>query len=248
MENLLPKSLLGTGNRRTLIAGAAALVLAVILLLVYLSHYRNSVKSSNSTTSVLVAQSFIAKGTGAVDAAKRGLWQITPLPKSELTEGAVSDAAVFQGQVALQDIFPGQQLTAADFGLTPTSASLSGSAELQGEGKTEGIWRAIAIPLDPSHGIIPQAQTGDHVDVYTLFNGTMALMSQNVLILAAPNQAASNTTAPTSSNYIMRIPVTQVARFMYASDNSKIWFALRPQDNAKPAIQKPVNSSNFFGG
>ena len=235
MENLLPKSLLGSSNRRAIIAGAAALILAVILLLVYLSHYRSSVKSSNSTSSVLVAQSFIQKGTGAVDAAKRGLWELTPIPKSELKEGAVSDSALFQGQVALTDIYPGQQLTATDFGVTAIAPSLSGSAELEGVGPKKGTWRAIAIPLDDSHGISPQTQTGDHVDVYTAFNGVTALFMPNVLILAAPNQSASNTAAPVSGNYILRVSSKDAPKFMYASDNSTIWFALRPQRSREAA-------------
>ena len=47
MENLLPKGMLGT-QRRTVIAGVVALVLAIILLLVYLNHYRSTVKSENA--------------------------------------------------------------------------------------------------------------------------------------------------------------------------------------------------------
>jgi len=248
MENLLPKSLMGSSNGRAILAGGAALILAVILLLVYLNHYRNSVKSSNSTTSVLVAQSFISKGTGAVDAAKRGLWQSTPIPKDELKEGAVSDAALFKGQVALDDIFPGQQLTTLDFGATATAPTLSASAELQGAGKAEGTYRAIAIPLDSSHGLSPQVQTGDHVDVYTQFNGIMALLKPNVLILAAPGQAATNTAAPASGNYILRLSTRDVPRFMYASDNTSLWFSLRPQQHAKPTPQSVIRSSNFFTG
>jgi Flp pilus assembly protein CpaB len=247
MENLLPKSLLGSSNRRAIIAGASALILAVILLLVYLSHYRNSVNSSNSTSSVLVAQSFIQKGTGAVDAAKRGLWELTPIPKDELKEGAVSDSALFQGQVALTDIYPGQQLTATDFGVTAIAPSLSGSADLEGVGPKQGTWRAIAIPLDSSHGISPQAQTGDHVDVYTAFNGVTTLFMPNVLIMAAPGQAATNTAAPASGNYILRVSSRDAPKFMYAADNTTLWFALRPQDHAKPPPKNSVSGSNFTG-
>ena len=53
--------MLGT-PRRTVVAGVAALVLATILLLVYLNHYRNSVKSASANVSVLRSKAFIPEG------------------------------------------------------------------------------------------------------------------------------------------------------------------------------------------
>ena len=149
--------------------------------------------------------------------------------------------------MALTDVYPGQQLTAAEFGVTPTSTALSGSADLLGAGKTEGIWRAIAINVDDVHGLSPQTQTGDHVDVYAQAGGTLGLLMQNVLVLAAPNQAAAGTTTSTatSPNYVLRIPTQLAARFAFAQDNSKLWFVLRPQKGAKPAGRTPVSGINF---
>lgn len=247
MENLMPKGLSGT-PRRTLIIGIAALVLAVVLLLVYLRHYRNSVKSSNSQAVVLVSKAFIPKGTTAFALAKGGLYEQRPIPKDQLLNGAISDSAVIQGQVALADIFPDHQLTTADFGVTPTSGSLSGSPTLLGVGPKKGTWRAISISLDASHGIVPQAQTDDTVDVYAELGGTITLLMRDVLVLAAPNQAASSTTSPTSSNYILRIPTSAVGKFTFLADNGKLWFALRPQKGAKPAPPVHVNSTNATAG
>lgn len=246
MENLLPKSMLGT-PRRTLIVGAAALVLATVLLLVYLNHYRNSVKSSNAVATVLVAKTFIPQGTTALDTSKKGLFEVASIPKEQLKEGAVTDAAVLHGQVALQDIYPGQQFTTADFGVSATAARLSAAPELIGDGKKTGTWRAIALPLDSANGIIPQAQTDDHVDVYAQIGGGMYLLMPNVLILAAPSQAATNTASPVSSNYILRVPSNDVARFTYISDNGKFWFALRPQEKAKEPKQTVITAGNVVG-
>ena len=208
MERLLPRDMLKTRNG-TIAVGVGALVLATILLLVYLSHYRSSVNSSSGPATVLVAKRFIAKGTTSAALAKSGLFQVTAIPKGELKEGAVSDPAVLQGEVAVNDVYPGQQLTIADFGVTTTSGALS--AELSGS------WRAIAISLDATHGIIPQAQTGDRVDIYAQSNGAMGLVVPNVLVLQAPNQTASGVAeAPTSGNYIFRVPTGDAARLAYA--------------------------------
>jgi Flp pilus assembly protein CpaB len=99
-----------------------------------------------------------------------------------------------------------------------------------------------------THGIVPQVQTNDRVDVYTQIGGAMALLMQNVLVLSAPNQVAANTTAPTSANYILRVPSDQVPRFAYASDNAKLWFALRPEKGSKAAHQKVVTATNLLTG
>jgi len=245
VENLLPKGMLGT-SRRTLIAGVAALVLATILLIVYLNHYRNSVKSENSNLPVLRSTAFIPAGTSTLDLAKKGLWEVTSIPKDQLKEGAVTDAAVLHGEVALNDIFPGQQLTVTDFGVTATSAALSGSPDLIGEGRTEGTWRAMSMSVDEAHGLTPQTQTGDRVDVYVALNGNVGLLMQNVLVLAAPNQSASGTSAPVSGTYILRVPTKLATRFAFANDNGQMWFALRPQEKAKPAGTGFANSGNFF--
>jgi Flp pilus assembly protein CpaB len=241
----MPKAMLGT-PRRTVLAGIAALVVATILLLAYLSHYRSSIKSQNANVPVLVAKVFIPAGTTADSLARKGLFQVTAIPKDQLKDGAITDAAALHGQVALADIYPAQQLTVADFGVTATSSALSGSADLLGTGATTGTWRALALDVDASHGITPQAQTGDRVDVYVQVGGTLGLLMPNVLILAAPNQVAAGTAAPTSSNYILRVPTKDAARFAYAVDNGKIWFLLRPQKSAKPAGRIPATSSNVF--
>src|SRR5215208_366588 len=182
MENLLPKGMLGT-PRRTLVAGVAALVVATILLLAYLSHYRSSIKSENANITVLRAKVFIPAGTTALALARQGLFEVASLPKDQLKDGAVTDAGALQGEVALSDIYPGQQLTTAEFGTTATSSALSGSSYLLGTKGNTGTWRAIAIPLDTSHGLSPQTKTGDHVDVYANMNGTLGLLMSNVLVL-----------------------------------------------------------------
>jgi Flp pilus assembly protein CpaB len=228
--------MLGT-PRRTVVAGIAALVVATILLLVYLSHYRSSVKSENGIVYVLRATDFIKKGTTAETLARRNLYKVAAIPRDEQRSGAIIDPRAISGQVTQSDLFPGQQLTAEDFGVTAPSATLSGSADLIGR---KGTWRAIAINLDDSHGITPQAQTGDRVDVYDI-GGTPPLLMRNVLVLAAPNQSATGTTSQTSPNYILRIPTEDAFRFAYAADNGNIWLLLRPQETT-PSGRTPATS------
>lgn len=244
MENLLPKGMLES-PRRTIIAGVVAVGLAIILLLVYLSHYRSTVKSESAATPVLRAKVFIPAGSTAEALAKKNLFEVAAIPQDQLKDGAVTDAAAIHGQVALNDIYPGQQLLVTDFGTTATSSALSGSSDLLGNGPATGRWRALAVSLDETHGIIPQVQTGDHVDAYVQIGGALGMLEQNVLVLQAPNQTAEGTTAPSSGTYILRVAGTNVAKVAYAAGNGTIWFALRPQQHAKNTIRTaPVTSSS----
>lgn len=248
MESLMPKGMLAS-QRRTIIAGVVALVLAIILLLVYLNHYRSSVKSANANTPVLRAKVFIPAGTTALTLAHKGLYEVAAIPKDQLKEGAVTDASAIHGQVALTDIYPGQQLTVTDFGVSATASALSGSAQLLGTGPTAGTYRALAVNLDATHGIVPQVVTGDHVDVYVAMNGALGLLRPNVLVLQAPNQTAAGTTASTSGNYILRIPSRDAAKWAYAAESGTLWFVLRPSTGAKTVQSPPATSkTDFFVG
>jgi pilus assembly protein CpaB len=239
LGNLMPKGVLGT-PRRTFLVGMAAVLIAALLLLVYLRNYRNSVKSTSAPVIALVAKRFIPKGTDSEALAKNGLYEVTVISKGSLKEGAITDAAALQGQVALVDINPGQQLTIADFGVTAVSTSLSGVLAPR--------TRAVAINLDSQHGITPQAQTGDHVDVWVQVGSVLGLLKRNVLVLAAPNQFASGSTSPVSANYTFQVPVRDAPRFAWASQNATIWLTLRPQKRAAPTKQVFISTRNIFGG
>ena len=91
-----------------------------------------------------------------------GLFTPATVQQGNLEAGALTSAAALDGKVATRDIYPGQQITAADFA--------AGADPLRGQLK--GNQRAIAVPLDSAHGIVGEVRTGDHVDVLAGFNST----------------------------------------------------------------------------
>jgi len=101
-----------TTRRGSLVVGAAAAVLAGIVLLAYLHSYRNSVSSSSAPASVLVARNLIPKGTPGNIIGSTDQFQVASVPKGQLQTGALTDPAALSGRVAVTDIYPGQQLTA----------------------------------------------------------------------------------------------------------------------------------------
>jgi Flp pilus assembly protein CpaB len=238
VENLAPSRLLKT-RQGTIAIGVAAAVLAGILLLVYLSHYRSSVKGSSEPVTVLVAKRLIPKGTTGASLANNNLFIVTTIPKGQLKLGAISDPAVLRGTVAAADIYPRQQLTTGDFTTTSVGALASQLA---------GAWRAISLPtLDAAHGLAPGVQAGDRVDVYAQLQGVLGLVLPNVLVLVSPTQAVAGSTAPVSGNYVLRVPTSKAAKFAYVGQNGSFWLVLRPASKPRPT-PPALEPSRIFGG
>ncbi len=233
-----------------LAVGGVAAVLAAALLFAYLRAYRSSVRSGSAPVTVLVAKQLIPKGTSGGLIGQKELYQVTTLPKDQVSNGAFADPAALRGEVSSTDIYPGQQLTVGDF-----SAATSGSLPTQ----ITGAQRAIAVPLDSAHGLIGQLHDGDHVDAYVGFgenNNTttkpvLKLLLANVTVLNAPSSTSGGLTTSAMANVILRVPASKAAEFAFASDNGKIWLVLRPQVGAKktpPTVSNTLSVLSDFQG
>ena len=218
MENITSSKLFTT-RQGTLLLGVIAAVIAAIALIVYLNHYRNSVKNNNASISVLVAQKLIQKDTpGDVIRTTSGLYAATPLAKSQVETGAILDPATLVGKVALTDISPGQQLTAADFG--PAGSSIATQLKPN--------QRAVVVSLDSPQEVGGQIASGSHVDVWVAFNGTNSSgvsrpivreLFQNMTVLGAATSGGDVTLEANSR---------QAGTLIFASQNATIWLVLRP--------------------
>jgi Flp pilus assembly protein CpaB len=199
--------------------GIGAAVLAGILLLVYLQQYRSSVSGDNAPTSVIVAKALIPQGTSGTIIGTKALYQTTTLPKQEVKVGAVADPAFINGRVAVADILPGQQLTAADF----TEASTTSVNT-----KITGPQRGVSVPVDAIRMSTTQVFVGDKIDLYVAVGGEVKLFEPSVKVLAVPDQGA------VGGSYILRVNTRVVPNLMVAADSGTLWAAIRPQAGAKP--------------
>jgi Flp pilus assembly protein CpaB len=220
-----------TSSRRgAVVLGVAAAVLAAVLLGLYITQYRSSLESNTAPTSVLVAKRLIPSGTsGAVVGAKQ-LYTITSVPKDSVKIGALTDPGLLNGQVAAVDIYPGQQLAATDF--TPSGSSV-GSSELKGSE------RSISIVIDPLRGSLATLQPGAKVDIYQQLSGAsgslVKLFRPNVAVLAASSEGgdpAEGGTTVGGATVILAVPARDVADFLYASEHTDLYFAIRPTSGA----------------
>jgi Flp pilus assembly protein CpaB len=240
------QKLISTRAGTIVVAGAAA-VLAGIFILVYLNRYRHSVKAEGAPVTVLVAKRLIPKGTPGA-ALSSAYFARTTVRQSQLLDGAFSDAGTLRGRVAAQDVLSGQQLTAGDF--TTSATSLASGLS--------GTQRAIDVPLDPAHGMIGHIEAGDRVDVFVGFNVTVPgsgqgypvsrLLVQGVPVIDVGQKAGGLGTANTTTNVSLRVNDTQAAAITYASDNGKVWLALRPPTGAPRVRTGLVNASTILLG
>jgi pilus assembly protein CpaB len=213
--------------------GIGAIVLAAVLLVVYLDRYRSQVAGQNAPTPVLVADRLIQKGTPGDVIARTQMYEATEFPAKEVEVAAISDPQYLTGRAAAVDIFPGQQLTAADFAATDTSSV---------DSQITGTERAISISIDNVHGSLSQLQAGDSVDIYTAVQGVVQLFRPNVRVLAVPSAAGPSG----GGNLVLRIQTRDAAAFAYAADNTQLTFVLRPVVAAKKTVPASASSGSFL--
>jgi Flp pilus assembly protein CpaB len=224
--------------------GAVAAFMALFVLLLYLNQYRNSVAAESGPVTVLVAKKLIEKGMPGDVVGARRLFEEVEAPRSHLITGAITDPSTLRGRIAVEDIYPGQQLTVADF-----------SATTGGIGATlSGKQRAIALPLDSARGMIGKAEAGDRVDVFASLSADggrdraiVKIMAQNALVLDAPEGAGTVGAAATQmANVVLRVNRDQAIEMAYAVDNGRVWVVLRPRAGTAPTKPGAVTDRSLL--
>jgi len=229
-----------TTRRGSLLVGAAAAVLAGIILLAYLHQYRNSVNSASAPVSVLVAKNLIQKGTPGDIIGTSSQFQVASVPKGQLQTGALTDPAALSGRVAVTDIYPGQQLTAGYFAFAPPGTLQT---------KISGSDRAISVQIDSEHGMVGQIGAGDHIDIFVGVNRLGSGGSQPIIKLLMEDITVLRAPVGTGSGlYTLRVTGRQAAVLAYASDNGKLWFVLRPASGAKTVIPGFISAQSLLLG
>jgi len=211
-------------RRGAILVGAAAAVLAALILFVYLHAYRNSLNSAKTPTAVLVAKNLIQKGTPGNIIGSSSQFQVASIPRGQLQAGALTDPALLNGRVAATDIYPGQQLTATDFvyaapGALPIAIT--------------GNQRVINITSDAQHGLIGQVNAGDHVDVFAGLNLRTPSGSIPVIKLLMANVPVLKVPLGSGGQLTLKVNEREAGELAYASDNGRLWFVLRPASGAK---------------
>lgn len=211
---------------------ALALVCALIaggILVFALGRYQQSVNHVAPQATVLTATGLIPKGASATVIATEHLYRPTPVLATQMAAGAITDASLLQGRVAVTQILPGQQLKTADFAAQGGVAA--GLAPAQ---------RAISVNLDEAHGLTGVVQGGDHVDVYGAFTSQnspfVGLLVRAAVVLKAPGPAAVGATPTSGGSVVLQVSDSAAPKIAYAAENGKVWLVLR----ASAAVGPPT--------
>lgn len=225
-------------RRGTLLVALLIALVAGASIMLYLNSYRDSLEAQGALVTVLVAKDTIPKGTAGSVVAAKDLYTVTTIRESQLLEGAMSDPATLRDRVATREIFEGAQLTASDFGAGGDSLA----AQLTDR------QRIVSVPFDSAHGLIDGIEPGNRVDIYAGFNviplgadgrpidggqarPVLRLILSDVPVLAIGEKARGAGT----TNVSLGVDDLDAAQLAFASDNGKLWLALRPSAGAKPS-------------
>ena len=244
----LVQKMLSTRGGTVAFGGVAALLAAFVLLL-YLNQYRSSVTSDSEPVTVLVARTLIEKGMPGDVVGLKKLFQSDEAPRSAVKDGAITDPSTLRGRVAVEDIYPGQQLTVTDF---------AGTTDAIGA-KLAGKSRAIAVPVDSARGMVGRVEPGDRVDVFAGFNvlgniggqgrPVVKVMKQNALVLDAPAETTAGVGAANqTATVVLRVNRDEAAEIAWAVDNGKVWIVLRPRAGAPPTKPGVVTAESLLTG
>jgi Flp pilus assembly protein CpaB len=244
VQNILKGRKLTASRGGTFIVGVLAAVVAAVVLIVYLHNYRDSVKSDVAPTPVLVANRLIPKGTSGTLVAQKASYVTRAIPKEQLKVGAITDPSYLAGRVAVTDILPNAQMTAADFTAATTNTVQS---------KITGAQRAIALPVAGPQALVGTLLDGDRVDIYVQVGALLTLIEPNVYVIHAPTvdtttggAFSGNTANSGTTGMILRVSSKQAAELAFASTQGQLWFVLRPPVGAKKTSPQTVTLASLL--
>lgn len=239
---------LSTRRGTAMIALACAAVAGLIIVFA-MSRYRSSVSASGNPVTVLVATQAIAKNSPGAVLANNNMFKATQIVSKQVTAGAIADASLLQGKVAVRDISPGEQLTLSDF-------TINGGLPAQ----LAPNQRAVTLSLDNEHGMLGLLNAGDHVDVYAGFavqSGyglnvpVLRLLIPDVPVLK-PGTGGSATGigsgANSTSQVTLKVPDSEAGPLAYASDNGKVWLVLRPANATSTRAPSTITVQSMLFG
>jgi pilus assembly protein CpaB len=218
-----------SGRRSGVIIAVVAAVLAGVLLYAFVQHYKKSTPTAavSTTTAVIVSTGFIPTGTPASQVALGDGLQHMSVPSSVALPGAISDSAAITGEVAAKNIYPGHQITAADF----TTGDVT-IAQYLSPGE-----RAIEIPIDATHGLQGYVLPGNRIDLLTNAGaaGKETILASNVQVLSIGTGTNGEAESTGSGSLVLAVSQAMAAKLAAAADSSSIWVLLRPPVWSKPS-------------
>jgi Flp pilus assembly protein CpaB len=237
-----------TSRTRNLGLAAGLAVVAALLTLVYASRGGKSgpvdANAAVAVAPVLVATHDLAVGTPVSSALAGGSIVVKKLPAESIAPLAVTNARALRGEVVIQPIYKGEQITSSRFGP-------SGAQGLRAN--LHGALRAISISGDPQQLLASTLRAGDHVDVIggLAVDGppaTRVVLRDLLVLVPATSAEAGATGATTSQSVTLQLTDKQVQTLFWVMKNGTWSLVLRPSSKASVTATSPTYGAAVLAG
>lgn len=233
--------------RNIMIAFGLALV-AMLLVLLYVTNYKRSIQHGDAQVPVYVAAHDISADTSGADIiAKHDLRQVT-IAKRMVVAGAISSPDQIRSLVLSTPIYAGEQVTVRPFS----------DVAAQGiRAKLRGTMRALQLAGDPNQTLASTLHAGDRVDIVanvrTDPNSNAyadKIIAHDLLVLQSPSEstAAKATGGSDTTSVILQVSDTMVPDIWYAVKNSDWTLELRPVINPADSKSRVATINSVLGG
>lgn len=234
--------------RRPIILTIAFVIagLGTAMVILYVQGIDARASEGKQMVEVLTANEIIEPGESVAEARASGKFELTSIVRDDLVEGALTETATIATAVALDTIYPGEQVIEQNFGapgddeaLTIPAGKLAVSVELTDPARVAGF-------VNPGSEVAIFA-SGDP-EVYLPDGGTRKLPPYTRLLLTrvevigvGATSLAARTTKSDGEETTEQIPRTiltlavdqeQAERVIFAARNGDLAFALRTDKSA----------------
>lgn len=214
------------------IAVALALI-AVLLVLLYITDYKRSVQNGEEQVGVYVAADNIPAGTSGAEALSRQLLEKRDMERRNLAPGWIGNEAQLKNLVAAQTVYAGEQATTNLF---------RADSEKGIRAQLSGTLRAFQLPGTSSQLLQGTLKTGDHVDLMGTWNvpepkqhHISRVVLRDLLVLRGPSQNSAQsklTNANEQVSVILAVTDAQAQKLFWVQKNGEWALQLRPTGDA----------------
>ncbi|MDT0201205.1 Flp pilus assembly protein CpaB [Nocardioides sp. AE5] len=240
-------------DRRKILLVLAAVIAALgtLLVFLYVQAADDRAKEEIEATDVLKVIKPIEPGEKFDDAVAAGKFQMTPVPRDQVLDGAQTDLEALSGQIAVTRIFQGEQLTANRWGGTVENTSLA---------IPDGML-AISVNLSDPARVAGFVSPGSEVAVFLTATTTggpaTQLLLERVQVLGVGTTSTITSTRVDGSGQATteQLPKTLLTlalsqqdaeKVIFATSNGDLAFGLLTESSEVNRRGSGVNGENLF--
>jgi pilus assembly protein CpaB len=247
----------------------AAIVIAAIgagMIFLYVRGINDRAQADQEPREVLAATQQIEAGESIDDAVAAGKLDLQTYAEKDILDGAVQNTETLSGQVALQTIYPNEQIIPSKFGapgteqnLTIPDGTMAVSIQLTDPARVAGFINPGAKVAVFASGSMPAKSNDPNADPSAASTDTftrLLIPSVQVIGVGTTSVLSTTTTDETGAATTEQLPKTlltlaltqdQAEQVIFASGNGQLALGLL-NDKSKVRSSPPVTFATLFQG